>query len=146
MPTFGASRGSKGACDDSSSCPTTKAHSTMTPGPTSPSKSVEDIVNYYDEIHFEGCCCDECAPFNKWMEDVQARIEEKKLLSGEDKVEITAAELGITAEDLSGDVDNFNFEKEARTIIENRRNEMMESLENLEKVPTPDELEAMLGL
>lgn len=81
----------------------------------------------YSGVHFEGCRCDECVPFNKWLDNKMAELNQKKANLGVDQVT-------ITEQDLMGDQDNFDFDSEARSAIENRRNESMERDESAPSV------------
>lgn len=84
------------------------------------------------DIHFEGCRCYDCEPYNEWVDGIRARNDEKK--SDFNPI--------ITHEDLYGDVDNFDFDKEARILVENRRNE---SMERDDSAPSVEELKAQIS-
>ena len=97
--------------------------SSTTPSPSHSEEalfSAEEMAIIYRDIHFDGCNCDECKPFNEWAAE---RLEQ-----------------AISQQDLYGDQDSFDFDYEARLVIENRRSE---SMERDESAPSVEELKAL---
>lgn len=93
----------------------------------SPPLSTDEAIAMYSGVHFDGCQCVDCIPFNRWLENKMAELNRKKANLGVDQVT-------ISEQDLLGDQDNFDFDSEARSVIENRRNESMERDESAPSV------------
>lgn len=88
-----------------------------------PPLSADEAIAMYSGVHFDGCQCDDCIPFNRWLQNKMEELNERKRTLGVNQV---GTPLPLTEKDLLGDEDSFDFEREARSIIENRRNESME--------------------